>query len=71
MITSHYVRHSWGPMEVSIKQRPGEEEDSEFWDPYNDDEYDSIDEDIGPNGDDGYPEDYFSPGTDGGVLNFS
>jgi transposase InsO family protein len=61
-ISTHYVRQSWGPMEVSIRERQSQEDVSDFWDPYDDAEYESYDEDMGFNADELYGEDYFETG---------
>lgn len=62
-ISSHYVRHDWEAMEVSVKDRPDDASDhSDFWAPYSDSEYDSFNEE-GNLEDDVYAEDFYNPRT--------
>ena len=40
-ITSHYVKSSWEPMEVSTMRRATPTTADDFWEPYDDEAYDS------------------------------
>jgi len=40
-ITSHYIKASWEPMEVSSTPRTANDCQDNFWEPYDDEEYDS------------------------------
>jgi len=40
-ITSHYIKASWEPMEVSSTACTANDCSDDFWEPYDDEEYDS------------------------------
>ena len=40
-ITSHYIKTSWQPMEVSSTPYHTDDTPADFWEPYDDEEYDS------------------------------
>ena len=53
-ITSHYIKTSWQPMEVSTTPYPTTDAPADFWEPYDDEEYDSSssEQDYFPTSDD-------------------
>ena len=54
-ITSHYIKASWEPMEVSTTPHTASDPTDDFWKPYDDEEYDSSSSELTyfPTDDDG------------------
>jgi hypothetical protein len=43
-ISSHFIRQQWSPMSVSVQSMKLGEDPEGFWEPYSDEEYDSVEE---------------------------
>ena len=70
-ISTHYVRHAWDAMAVSVQERSGSDpDDLDFWKPFSNSEYESINETGGEYGE-SYAEDYFEQGTFSRALHFN